>query len=97
LETPFDELKNAVPLYIGAPLNIIPLRHVFRNYKRIPQISCPILILHGTEDQIVPLSSALALKPLLKASDRFVIVKGGKHYNLNQYDEVKKAVEDFLK
>jgi uncharacterized protein len=97
LETPFDELKNVVPFYLGALLYIIPLRHTFQNYVRIPKITCPILIMHGTADQIVPLSSALALKPLLKASDRLLIVEGGRHYNLNQFDEVRQAVEDFLK
>lgn len=97
LETPFDELKNVVPFYLGALLYIIPLRHTFQNYVRIPKITCPILIMHGTDDQIVPLSSAMALKPLLKATDRLLIVDGGRHYNLNQYSEVRQAVEDFLK
>lgn len=97
LETPYDELKNVVPIYLRFMLDLIPLRHAFKNNERIPMITCPILILHGTQDQIVPLSCALGLKPLLKPIDRFIIIEGGKHYNLNQYQEVRTELKDFLK
>lgn len=96
LETPYDELKNVVPWYLRYMLDIIPLRHQFKNNERLPLITCPILIMHGTEDIIVPLSSALGLKPLLKPKDKFLIVEGGKHYNLNKYEEARNAVQDFL-
>lgn len=96
LETPYDELKNVVPWYLRAMLYIIPLRHSFRNNDRVPKISCPILILQGTADPIVPLSSALGLRPLLKPTDRFVIIKGGSHNNLNRFEEKRKALAAFL-
>ena len=96
LETPFDELKNVVPIYFRFLLHLLPLRHAFLNKDRLSKITCPILILHGTQDQIVPLSSALNLKPLLKPSDVFVIVPGGRHNNLLRIEEGKKAVTTFL-
>lgn len=97
LETPFDELKNVVPLYFRFMLHLIPLRHAFRSNERISGIDCPILIMHGTQDQVVPLSSAMGLKPLLKATDQFVVIKGGRHNNLLRFDEAKLALAEFLK
>ncbi len=96
LETPFDELKNVVPIYFRFLLHILPLRHSFLNNDRISKITCPILILHGNQDHIVPLSSALGLKPLLKPTDVFVIVPGGRHNNLLRLEEGKRAVTAFL-
>lgn len=96
LETPFDELKNVVPAYFRFMLHIIPLRHAFRNNERLASITCPILILHGTQDPVVPLSSALGLKPLLKPGDQFRIVPGGRHNNLTRLDEGIDALKSFL-
>lgn len=96
LETPFDELKNVVPVYFRFMLDLFPLRHAFRNKERIGLITCPILILQGTNDQVVPLSSALGLKPLLKPTDQFVIIKDGRHNNLTRFDEGKAAIREFL-
>ncbi len=97
LETPFDELKNVVPIYFRFMLHLIPLRHTFYNNRRIANIACPILILHGTQDQIVPLSSALGLKPLLKPTDQFVVIEGGRHNNLIRFEATRKALVDFLR
>ncbi len=97
LETPYDELKNVVPSYFRFMLHFIPLRHAFRNNERVPNIACPILILQGTQDQIVPLASALGLKPLLKPTDQFVIIDGGRHNNLNRHEETRNALKVFLK
>ncbi|MBK6478981.1 MAG: alpha/beta fold hydrolase [Saprospiraceae bacterium] len=97
LETPYDELKNVVPWYLRVMLYIIPLRHSFHNNDRVPKILCPILILQGTVDPIVPLSSALGLRPLLKPTDQFVIIKGGSHNNLSRFEEKRNALAAFLK
>jgi len=97
METPFDELKNIVPIYFRFMLDIIPLRHTFRNNERLANITCPVLILHGTNDQVVPLSSALGLKPLLKPTDKFVIIQNGRHNNLTRFDAAKIALDEFLK
>ena len=96
LETPFDELKNVVPSYFRFMLHLIPLRHAFRNNERLPKINSPILILHGTNDHVVPLASALGLKPLLKPTDVFQIIPGGRHNNLTRFDEGKLALKAFL-
>ena len=88
LETPFDELSTL--------LYILPARFEFPNNANIPKITCRKLIIHGTNDSVVPLSSAIKLKPLLGSEDRFVIIDGGGHNNLRNYPEYHQVLAETL-
>jgi uncharacterized protein len=96
LETPFDELSGAIYPIIRPVLKFLPERYYFSNKASLAKVSCRKVIFHGTNDWIVPLSSALRLKPLLKGDDRFVIIKGGGHRNLRDFKEFHVALEEAL-
>jgi len=84
LETPFDELMGASILrYLFA---IVPLHSTFATKEFIADVTCKIVIFHGTNDWVVSLKSAERLRPLLKANDEFVVIPGGEHRNLNKFD-----------
>lgn len=34
---------------------------IFRNYEKIPKVKCPVLVMHGTEDEVVPLAHGVAI------------------------------------
>ncbi|MEM8898126.1 MAG: alpha/beta hydrolase [Bacteroidota bacterium] len=53
-------------------------------------------IFQGTDDRIVPLSSAERLKPFLKTSDDFFLIPGGQHKNLARFDEYQTALDSLL-
>jgi hypothetical protein len=42
------------------------------------------------------LSSALKLKPLLSQEDRFFIIEGGGHRNLNKFKEFREGLAEVL-
>lgn len=96
LETPFDELSGAVYPIIRPVLQFLPERYYFSNKASLTNVTCRTVIFHGTNDWIVPLSSALRLKPVLKADDKFVIIKGGGHRNLRDFKEFHKALGEAL-
>jgi pimeloyl-ACP methyl ester carboxylesterase len=83
LETPFyqfvqDRLKILFPF---------GLEYTFPNYQYLEKVDCPISIFQGTEDKIVTLKSAEKLRPLLEDDDNFVIIEGGGHKNLRDYEK----------
>lgn len=89
LETPFDELKSA--LYTFSSKYKFPTNHF------LARVTCTTIIIHGTADWVVSLSSALRLKPLLKAGDKFVIIEGGSHNNLRDFSDYHKTLKEALK
>jgi len=92
LETPFYELEQ--DRY--KPFFPLGLKYEFPNYQYLPQIDYPITIIHGTDDSVVPLSSAKKLKPLLKPIDQFFVIKKGGHKNLRTFDEYHRILEEVL-
>lgn len=97
LETPFDELRGAVYEPIKPLLYFFPLHSNFSNKAFLPKVKCKKVIIHGTKDQVVPLASALRLKPLLVEGDQFVIIEGGSHRNLRDFESFHKALAEALK
>jgi non-heme chloroperoxidase len=63
----------------------------------LPKIDVPILVVHGTEDRILPLSATAARLPGLVDDLKLVTVEGGPH-NIawTHPDEVNKPLLEFL-
>jgi len=92
LETPFDELRGVVYPIFKPVLSFFPGRYTFSNKENLSKIKCEVLILHGTEDWVVPMSSAVQLKPFMKETDDFVIIEGGGHNDLKEYKDFHEAL-----
>ncbi|MDQ8193013.1 alpha/beta fold hydrolase [Coraliomargarita sp. SDUM461004] len=56
----------------------------FDNYARLPNIQCPILIIHGTHDRVVPFTHALKNWKLISSNKYKLFVNGAGHGNLIQ-------------
>src|SRR6202020_84236 len=57
----------------------------------LPKIDVPVLVLHGTEDRILPFESSAARLPALIAACTLVPVEGGPHNIVWTYPEVVNA------
>jgi uncharacterized protein len=98
LETPYVDIKTLVnyhaPKY--TPTSLI-LSLSLSNKACIPAIKCPILLLHGTDDDIIPYQQAIELSKILAEKDKLITFNGGDHRNLGQYDlyhwELQKALD----
>jgi non-heme chloroperoxidase len=63
----------------------------------LPRFDVPTLVVHGTEDRILPFAATAARLPELIADVRLVAVDGGPHnIGWTHPDEVNKALMDFL-
>jgi non-heme chloroperoxidase len=63
----------------------------------LPKIDVPTLVVHGTEDRILPLSATAARLPGLIKDVRLVTVAGGPHnITWTHPDEVNRALLEFL-
>jgi non-heme chloroperoxidase len=63
----------------------------------LPKIDVPTLVVHGTEDRILPFASTAARLPGLIADAKLVSVEGGPHnIGWTHPDEVNRALLEFL-
>jgi fermentation-respiration switch protein FrsA (DUF1100 family) len=70
----FTSLADAAPSYARG---LLPDR--FDNRRAIAQVTEPILILHGTADEIVPFAQARALRDAAPGKARLLTIEGGSH------------------
>jgi 3-oxoadipate enol-lactonase len=62
----------------------------------LSQISCPTLIIHGTDDQLIPIKEAELMHSQIPNSQMVRIVNAGHLPNLEQPDVFNQALSDFI-
>jgi len=62
----------------------------------LTQINCPVLIIHGTDDQLIPLKEAELMNHQIPTSHLVKITDSGHLPNLEQPEKYNQAVRDFL-
>ncbi len=69
----------------------------FSTKDELPALTCPVLVFHGTSDQVIPLSNGRALHRALPDGARYVeLAGGGHHLPVQRVDEVNEALLAFL-
>lgn len=96
LETPFDELRGVLTPYGSLVATFAPLRYTMSNADHLRQVHCRTIIFHGTDDRIVPLSSAEKLRPLIQSADDFIIIPGGGHRGLRSFPQYHSQLAQVL-
>ena len=83
LDSPYlSAVSVAAARYPLFPVGLL-MRDPLRTDLAIGQVRIPVLMLHGEEDQIIPLASARALFALANEPKEFVAVAGAGHLVLN--------------
>jgi abhydrolase domain-containing protein 17 len=55
----------------------------FPNYKEIGRVRCPVLIIHGTSDSVIPIWHGQKLFALANQPKQFLAVQGADHNDLD--------------
>ena len=70
---------------------------LYDNYKRLPEIKAPALILAGREDRTVPLENILILKERIPGVELAVLDNVRHFMILEAFDESNRIILDFLR
>ncbi len=85
LESPFTSAADiGASVYWFLPVRLL-MKDQFRSDLRISQVRAPVLILHGTNDAVVPLAFGERLFALANEPKRFERIPGGGHVDLDAY------------
>lgn len=94
-----EEAKALVP-WVPQPLIQWLMQERFDNLGKIRQITCPILLAHGTHDSLVPFKMAQKLAQEARASRLVTLLPlyGFDHWDLFELEkaDLRRGIEDFL-
>jgi fermentation-respiration switch protein FrsA (DUF1100 family) len=92
LEAPFTSAADiGASVYFFLPVRLL-MKDQYRSDERIGRVTAPVLIIHGTDDQVVPIRFGERLYSLIQSEKRFVRLDAAGHDGLDRFGALKEAL-----
>ena len=96
LDAPYYSLTKVTARYAPfMPLSLL-LKYPLPTYKWLKYVQCPIHIIHGTDDKLIPYKTSVKLSQIKPKLTKLYTVIGGGHKNLNNFESYHKMLDDIL-
>lgn len=96
LDAPYYSLTKVTARYAPfMPLSIL-IKYPLPTYKWLKYVQCPIHIIHGTNDNLIPYKTSVKLAKIKPKLTKLHTVIGGGHKNLNNFESYHKMIRDIL-
>ncbi len=90
VEGTFTSIPDVVSTFKWGWLPLSPLiTQRFDSLQRVPDIGSPLLVVHGSADQLIKPELGQRLFEAAKGPKRFVLVEGGSHHNTNSVGQAQ--------
>ncbi len=97
LETPYYSIPSLFCSYAFMYPNEMMSNYKLPTGKFLKDVKYPIVILHGSNDNVIPYRCAAQLKRELKNTDKFITVDGASHNNLNSTKIYFNTIDSLLR
>ncbi|XP_051114589.1 uncharacterized protein LOC127240139 isoform X1 [Andrographis paniculata] len=77
-------------------VNFTPCCDIYQNVKKIRKVKCPVLVIHGTDDDVVDWQHGNVLWKMAKDPYEPLWIKGGGHCNLELYPDYIRHLFKFV-
>lgn len=96
LDAPYYSLNHVAKKFIPfMPISLI-IKFPIPTYKWLKYVKCPIHIIHGTDDQLIPYKSSIKLSKINPVITTLYSVIGGGHKDLNSFPPYHKMLSEIL-
>jgi len=96
LDAPYYSLTKVTKRYMPfMPLSLL-IKYPLPTYKWLKYVQCPIHIIHGTNDKLIPFKTSLKLSKINPKLTKLYTVIGGGHKNLNNFESYHQMLDDIL-
>ena len=96
LDAPYYSLSKVAKKYIPfMPLSIL-IKFPMPTYKWLKYVNCPIHIIHGTDDRLIPYKTSVRLSKIKPKITKLYTVIGGGHKNLNNFESYHKMLTEIM-
>lgn len=97
LETPYYDFPSLIKQYFPIyPVDLM-LHYKIPTYQYIQNVTAPVTIFHGTDDDVIRYRNAKRLKVFLKPKDEFVTINDAEHNNLYTYEQTVAKLDSLLR
>lgn len=96
LDAPYYSLSKVAKRYIPfMPLSIL-IKFPMPTYKWLKYVNCPIHIIHGTDDKLIPYRTSVKLSKIKPKTTTLHTVIGGGHKNLNTFESYHNMLSEII-
>ncbi len=96
LDAPYYSLTKVTARYMPfMPLSLL-MKYPLPTYKWLKYVQCPIHIIHGTQDKLIPFKTSIKLSKVNPTLTKLHTVIGGGHKNLNNFESYHLMLDDIL-
>jgi uncharacterized protein len=96
LDAPYYSFSHLTSRFLPFMPVAMLLRFSIRTDIWIRYVRCPIFIIHGTKDWLIPYSSSVRLSKLVPLTARLVPIYGGGHNNLPSFKEYHQKLQEIM-
>lgn len=96
LDAPYYSMSHIAKKYLPImPMSLL-LRFPIKTYRWIEYVKCPIKIIHGTNDKLIPFKTSIKLSKINAKRTRLYTIIDGGHNNLHTYPQYHRFLEEIL-
>ncbi|WP_435625620.1 alpha/beta hydrolase [Flagellimonas sp.] len=96
LDAPYYSLSKVAKKYIPfMPLSLL-IKFPMPTYKWLKYVKCPIHILHGTDDKLIPYKTSIKLSKINPKRTKLYTIIGGGHKDLNTFESYHSMLSDII-
>ncbi len=96
LDAPYYSLSKVAKRYIPfMPLSLL-IKFPMPTYKWLQYVQCPVHIIHGTDDKLIPFKTSVKLSKIKSKLTTLHSIIGGGHKNLNTFESYHKILEEII-
>lgn len=96
LESPFTSMKKLanekLPLFFPS----LYMRYHFDNITKISKIKVPVVLVHGTADELIPASHSERIYAAVPTRKKMILVHGAGHNDLGEFAEHQQFIQSGL-
>ncbi|WP_115462204.1 alpha/beta hydrolase [Winogradskyella aurantiaca] len=97
LDAPYYSLTKVTSRYMPfMPLSVL-IKYPLPTYKWLKYVRCPIHIIHGTNDKLIPFKTSVKLSKVNPKNTTLHSIIGGGHKDLNTFESYHKILDRILK
>lgn len=96
LTSPLYSINNTIRRYLPFLPAKIFLKYNIPTFQYLKSVTCPIKIIHGSDDKLIPIKTAIDLSEINPQRTRLYVILGAGHINIHQFEEYHRVIEEIF-